>query len=122
VKPRFQADNDLDRSIVDGLLRVEPTVDFRTAQDVPLDGLDDDVVLKLAAASGRILVTHDASSMPVAFARFRQTGHSSGVLITPQRGPVAAAIENLLLIWHASDGSEWENRICYLPTLADFLS
>jgi len=42
LKIRFQADNDLDRSIVRGLLRRQPAIDFR---DTPAVGLDDLSVL-----------------------------------------------------------------------------
>jgi hypothetical protein len=77
-------------------------------------------ILALAARQGRILVTHDVSTMPPAFARFRQTRDSPGVVLTPQDQPMREAIENLLILWEASDAAEWKNRICYLPTFADF--
>lgn len=117
MKVRFLADNDLRRAIVDGVLRLSPDVDFRSAQEAGLNGLVDIEVLRLAAADNRVLVTHDGRTMLASFREFRLTGHSPGVLITPQCGPVATAIENVILIWHASDASEWRDRICYLPTL-----
>ncbi|MDP1586812.1 MAG: hypothetical protein Q8M07_03615 [Prosthecobacter sp.] len=33
MKPRFQADADLDQRIVAGLARLEPAVDFQTAHE-----------------------------------------------------------------------------------------
>jgi hypothetical protein len=45
---RFQADNDLKRIIVNATLRREPRIDFQTAQDARLDGLDDEAVMRLA--------------------------------------------------------------------------
>jgi Domain of unknown function (DUF5615) len=117
VKVKFQADNDLDRTIVRGLLRRLPGADF---QSEPLTAVEDFAVLQLAAQAGRIVVSHDVKTMPPAFAEYRRTGHSPGVLVTPQLWPLADAIEHLVLIWELTDASEWQDRICYLPTFADF--
>jgi hypothetical protein len=40
---------------------------------------------------------------------------SPGLLVIPQHLPVAAAVEDLLLIWFATEADEWVNRICFLP-------
>ena len=58
--------------------------------------------------------------MPYGFTEYRQTRYSPGVLLTPQLWPLADSIEHLVLIWELTEASEWENRICYLPTFADF--
>ena len=47
------------------------TIDFRTAHDVGLAGLNDATVLAIAADEGRLLVSHDISTMPQRFARCR---------------------------------------------------
>ena len=70
MKIRFQADADLRVPIIKGLKRREPVVDFATARDAGLTGLDDRSVLALAAANGRVLVSHDVSTIPEAFSRF----------------------------------------------------
>jgi hypothetical protein len=80
VKVRFQADNDLDRTIVRGVLRRRPLMEFRSQ---PINDADDLTVLHLAAQDGRILVSHHISSMPEAFAQYRHGGHSPGVLLVP---------------------------------------
>ena len=41
--------------------------------------------------------------------------HSAGVMLIPQRLDIGAAIDDLQLIWLASDASEWENRLVWLP-------
>ena len=51
MKPQFQADADLP-TLHRGLRRREPTVDFRTAHDAGLAGLDDATVLAIAADEG----------------------------------------------------------------------
>jgi hypothetical protein len=88
MKVRFQADADLNRTIVKATLRREPSIDFQTAEAANLAGLPDRAVLVLAAREGRVLVTHDRKIMPQHFADFITTATSSGVLIVPQKLPV----------------------------------
>lgn len=81
MKIRFQADADLRRPIITGLKRREPAIDFKTAQEAGLAGLDDLTVLGMAADEGRMLVSHDVSTMPENFVRFIQTRTSPGVIL-----------------------------------------
>ena len=69
MKVRFQADADLRRPIIAGLRRREPTIDFRTSHDAGLAGLNDATVLAIGADEGRLLVSHDVTTMPEHFAR-----------------------------------------------------
>ena len=115
MKIRFQADADLNQFIVVGVQRREPDIDFRTAKDARLRGLKDSEVLEIAARDNRILISQDFKTMPAAFARFLDEHTSPGVFIVPQSMEFLAAIENLLMIWTASDAAEWSNRICRLP-------
>jgi hypothetical protein len=113
---RFMADADLNEGIVAGCLRREPEMDFLSANDADLEGVPDPDVLALAAAQDRILVSHDFQTMPRHFGDFVQAGNSSpGVILVPQRLPVGDAIEELVLIWAASDADEWQNRILRIP-------
>jgi hypothetical protein len=115
MRVRFQADADLNQTIVLALLRREPGIDFQTAVAAGLSGLDDPIVLALAAHDGRVLVTHDQSTMPEHFSQFIAGQTSSGLLIVPQHLPPSIAVEELLMIWAASEAEEWLNRITYLP-------
>lgn len=116
MKVRFLADADLNRAIVSGLLRREPSLDFLTAQAAGLPGMNDLEVLALAAKSQRVLVSHDVGTMPAHFRAFRNAGkHSSGVFLIQQSLDVGAAIDELLLVWLTSEASEWENRLVWLP-------
>jgi hypothetical protein len=93
-------------------------MDFLSANGADLEGVPDPEVLALAlaAAEDRILVSHDFHTMPRHFGNFLQAGNSSpGVLLVPQRLPVGEAIEELVLIWAASDTDEWQNRILRIP-------
>jgi hypothetical protein len=115
VKPRFQADADLNEILVKAALRREPGLDFQTAGAGGLRGLNDREVLALAARSGRLLATHDRKTIPRHFAEFIATETSAGVLIIPQKLPVTRVVEELILIWAASEADEWRNRIYILP-------
>jgi hypothetical protein len=115
TKVRFQADADLNIIIVLGTLRAEPTIDFQTAVAAGLRGRPDPEVLAIAASEGRILLTHDHRTMPGHFGEFISGGPSPGVFVIPQNVPVIEAIDELVMIWAASEAEEWTNRICYLP-------
>ena len=115
MKVRFQADADLHQMIVTALVRREPGVDFQTTTAAGLGGLLDPQVLERAATEGRVLVSHDQSTMSQPFAAFTQNQPSAGLLIVPQHLSYAVVVEELLLIWAASEAEEWINRIAYLP-------
>jgi hypothetical protein len=115
MKVSFQADNDLNQTIIAMLLRLEPTIDFQTASGIGLHGLDDLTVLSIAASEGRVLVSHDQTTMPKAFAEFVGENTSAGLLIVPQILSLNVAVEELLMVYLASESEEWINRITYLP-------
>lgn len=115
MRIRFQADADLNEDIVTGLLRRAPEIDFQTAGAAGLRGLNDGVVLARAAADGRLLVSHDGKTMPGHFAGFIASTESPGLLLVPQKLNVQIAIEELLMVWAASEAEEWKNRLARLP-------
>jgi hypothetical protein len=54
--------------------------------------------------------------MPRHFGNFLQARRSSpGLILVPQHMRIGEAIEELLLIWGASETEEWENRWQALP-------
>lgn len=115
MRPRFQADADFNEEIVSGLLRQHPDLDFQTAEEAELSGLADPDVLALAAQDGRVLVTHDRRTMPRHFAEFILRRESPGVIIISQRVSVRRAMDELALVWEASEAGEWANLIVELP-------
>lgn len=112
---RYQADADLNQAILKGVLRREPKIDFQTALTAGLEGVKDPEVLAIAAQQGRILISHDRRTMPSEFATFITSSQSSGVIIVSRKLSFETVIEELLLIWAASDEEEWINRIAKLP-------
>ena len=115
MRVRFQADADLDGRIIRGLRRIAPEIDIRTAADAKLDGLKDPDVLRTAADSGRVLVSQDRRTMPSHFAQYSIGAQSSGVILLREAIPIATAIEELVLIWSASNAEEWIGRLAWIP-------
>ena len=115
MKVRFQADADLNEHILLATLRRQPEVDFKTAMAAELAAVEDREVLERCLVDGRILVTHDRKTMPLHFYKLIEQGESYGVIVVPQALSVAAAAEDLILIWSATEAAEWKDRIAFLP-------
>lgn len=115
MPPKLLADENFNAKIIVGLLRWEPSVDFQTAKQAGILGLADREVFAVAARERRLLVSHDRETMPGHFSRFIAESASAGVLIVSQNLPIREAIEEILLVWSASEADEWRNRIGFLP-------
>ena len=115
MRPRFQADADFNQKIVAALRRREPTIDFRTAREGGLIGRPDPEVLSQTGNEDRVLVSHDRQTMVGHFARFIERQTSPGLIIVSQELDIGQAIEELLLVWAASEAEEWENAVIFLP-------
>ena len=115
MKPRFQADADLNEDIVTGVLRRAPEIDFQTATEAGLQGVKDENVLEIASLEERILVSHDRKTMPKYFAEFISQNQSAGVIIVSKKLEISLVIEQLILIWAASEAEEYVNSIRQLP-------
>jgi hypothetical protein len=115
LKIRFQADGDIDPDIRKGLLRREPSIDFRPAAGAIPDGTLDPEVLRIAAEDGRVLVSGDLRTMSVHFHGFVATDQSPGVLLIPSSRSIGAAIEGLLFVWLNWTLDDLRNRVQWLP-------
>jgi hypothetical protein len=82
VRIRFQADADLKHAIVAGVLRRAPALDFRRAEEVPLETIPK--ALAIAAKAGRVLVSHDVNTMEHHFREFVTQTRSPGLILIPQ--------------------------------------
>ena len=117
MKVRFLADADLNKAIVSGVLRREPSSDFLTAHAAALRKIKDPEVLALAAAQQRVLVSHDVGTMPAHFRAFRDAGMcSAGVFPVAQSLDIGTAIEELVLIWLASVREELLRKTRHNPS------
>ena len=114
---RFLADENFNGRILRGLLRRLPDLDLVRAQDVEaLRGVADPILLEWAAEHGRVLLTHDISTMVRhAYRRVVDRRAMPGVFEVSAELPVGVAIEELLLIARASEPGEWEGQVRFLP-------
>ena len=113
---KFVADENFDNNILRGLLLRGPDLDIVRVQDVGLLGADDPVILAWAAEGGRVLLSHDVSTMnPHAYERVAQGLPMPGVFLVSGDMPVGEAIEELLVLAGASLPNEWEGQVRYLP-------
>ena len=115
MKVSYQADADLNEDIVAGVQRRAPEIDFQTADELELASLPDPQELALAAQEGRILVTHDRRTMPTHFGKFIENNKSPGLIVISQKTDTLSAIEDLILIWMASEAEEYVNSILTIP-------
>jgi hypothetical protein len=53
--------------------------------------------------------------MPGHFARFSASTQSPGVVLLREAIPISTAIEDLILIWNASEAEEWIGRLVWIP-------
>ena len=53
--------------------------------------------------------------MPTHFARYTAAAPSPGVVLLREAIPIATAIEELILIWSASEAEEWIGRLVWIP-------
>lgn len=113
---RLAADENLNNDILRGLIRRKPTVDIVRVQDAGLSGADDAAVLEWAASEGRVLVTHDISTLTKhAYERVEAGRPMSGVFAVDASLGIGPAIDDLLLLAECSLDGEWEGRVLHLP-------
>jgi Domain of unknown function (DUF5615) len=109
---KFLADENFDNTIVRGLFRRNPTLDIVRVQNVGLSGKDDPTVLEWAAQEGRILLTHDVTTITrYAYDRVRQGQTMSGVIEISADAPIGRVIEDILVLVECSQEGELEGQI-----------
>jgi hypothetical protein len=113
---RFLADENFNNQILRGLLRRVPDADITRVQDTELAGKPDPDVLEWAAENGYIVLTHDVNTMRGDYYDRLNTGLPlPGLFLIHGDNPVGPIIESLVLIARASEESEWQGKIRYLP-------
>lgn len=110
------ADENFNNDIVRGLLRRRADLNIIRVQDAGLSGASDPEVLAWAAQEGRILLTHDVSTITRhAYDRLQAGLPMPGVFQIGRDIPIGVAIEDILLLAEYSHESEWESQVRYLP-------
>lgn len=112
----FLADENFNNDILRGLWRRNPGLDILRVQDVGLVGASDPDILDWAFREGRVLLTHDAATVPhYAWERVRNGIDFAGVCEVVRSTALSRVIEDLLLIAECSQPEELRNQVCYLP-------
>lgn len=93
-----------------------PDLDIVRVQDVGLSGADDPSVLEWAAEQGRIVVTHDISTLAkYALDRVAAGYTMPGVFEVRPVAPIGQAIDDLILLAECSFEGEWDGQVRFLP-------
>ncbi len=113
---KLATDEDFNNRILRGVLRRNPTLNILRKQDAGIGRADDPQVLAWAASEGRILLTHDASTLiGYAYERVRQGLPMPGVFEVRQEVPIGVVIEEVLILAECSIEGEWEGQVGHLP-------
>ena len=112
---RFQADWNLHHIIAQAAQRREPTLDFQTARAANPLSVSDLDVLERAAREGTAAGHARFPRYAPAFCRLCPGTDECRCPLVPQRLPVAAVAEDLLLIWAATEAEDWHTCITSLP-------
>jgi hypothetical protein len=107
---KWLADENFDNAIIRGLLRQTPTL-------VPeISRQDDRTLLRFATAEGRIVMTHDVSTMvPAMLEQMRIESRCAPIVLVPDLMPVGAAIENILLLNDCAVEADWAAGVIHIP-------
>lgn len=115
---RYLLDEHVPQLFRPALLRREPAIEVwivGTAGAPPKGTLDPDL-LRWCETYEFILVTNNRRSMPRHLLDHLAAGrHVPGILILSQNMSVGETVEELALIWGASQEGEYQDRIAYLP-------
>ena len=117
---RLLIDESLRLSSVAALRRAEPAMDvWRVGQTgMPAFGSPDPALLAFCEREKRLLVSLDRATMPDHVAAYLAAGGSTwGVLLVTRRCSFRQLLDDLVLVWSATEAEEWRDSIHYLPLL-----
>jgi predicted nuclease of predicted toxin-antitoxin system len=113
---RLLADENFDGRISRGVRLRFPSLDLVHAKEVGLEGADDPAVLAWAANEGRVLITHDAKTMPDhVYHRLAAGERVPGVILVRASLAVGAAIDDILLILNCCREDELDGQVYKVP-------
>lgn len=113
---RWLADENFNDDILRALRRRKPGIDIVRAQDVGLKGVDDEMLLAWASDQGRVLLTHDVSTITAyAYRRVMKGDRMPGVFEVNRTVAIGTAIDDIILLTECSLDGEWEGQVRYLP-------
>lgn len=118
MRPRFLMDEHLARAIQAQFNDAYPKMEMRFIGDagVPDYGTPDSEILIWIERNNYLLVTNNRKTMPRHFRdHLAAGGHVPGILCFRRDLTIGTVMEELALIWGASDAEEYYDRFVYLP-------
>lgn len=113
---RVLTDEDFNSRIIRGVVRLSPKIDLLSVQDIGMLSAGDWDILAVAANDGRVLLTHDAKTMPRhAYGRIQAGQPMPGLVVCSQQLSIGTAIADIALLVQCSEKGEWANKVIYLP-------
>jgi hypothetical protein len=113
---RLLADENFNNDILRGVRRRIPDTDITRVQDTEMAGKPDPLILQWAVTHGYILLSHDVNTMRGYFYDRVKAGLPvPGMFLVQNDQPIGGVIASLELILLASEESEWQGQIRYLP-------
>lgn len=113
---RFLADENFNNDILRALRRRVPEAELLRVQDSELLGKPDPLVLEWAQQQGYAVLSHDVGTMRgFYYGRVDASLPVPLLFLVHGSKPIGAVIDDLELILLASDESEWQGKIQYLP-------
>ena len=118
MKPRFLLDEHISKAIQRQLRRMDTNLDVLAIGDqgAPATGTSDPDILLWIEENGYILVTENRSTIPVHIRDHYASGHQfPGVFWIRPGTEMGAVINELYIIWMASDAEDYRNSTFYIP-------
>jgi Domain of unknown function (DUF5615) len=115
---RYLLDEHIDHAIREGLHRRRPELEIHAVGDssAPNRGTPDPDILIWCETARFVLVTNNRATMPVHLRAHLAAGrHIPGILMLNPGMSIGEVIDELELVWDASDAEEYADRISYLP-------
>jgi len=115
---RFLLDEHLAHAIRSQLLRLDAEIEILVMGQpfAPAIGVADPDILLWLEQTGYVLVTNNRRTMPDHIRAHYDSGHRiPGLFLLKRHARIGQVIEQLYLLWVASEAEEYVDRVLYLP-------
>ena len=115
---RFLLDEHLAHAIQSQLLRLDARIEILVMGQpfAPAIGVADQDILLWLEQNGYVLVTNNRRTMPDHVRAHYDTGHRiPGLFLLKRHAGIGQVIEQLYLLWVASEAEEYMDKVLYLP-------
>ncbi len=115
---RYLLDENVAHAVRNRLLFYEPDMIVLCIGDetAPVLGTPDPLILDWIESNGYMLVSRNRRTIPVHLQEHIIQGKEiPGIFLIRSKATIAQIIDDLLMIWQASEADEYRNQIRYLP-------